>query len=101
MGAITRSDAVKVLFATDGFDSAIQAGQLLERIGDTGRIEVTVMSVTHAGIPAPEHMPLMLDPLPFRREATLAIVDAAVGKLHAAGFKAWGHAAEGHPGQEI
>ena len=92
---------MKVLCATDGFKPALQASQLLQRIGSKDRIEITVMSVTHTGIPAPEHMPLMLDPLPSRREDTLAIVDAAVEKLVAAGFKAGGHTAEGHPGQEI
>lgn len=92
---------MKVLYATDGFEPAIEAGQFLERIGDKARIDVTVMSVTHAGVPAPEHIPIMLDPLPARRDDTLAIVDAAVEKLISAGFKAGGHIAEGHPGQEI
>jgi len=92
---------MKVLYATDGFGPAIQAGQLLEKIGDRDRIEVTVFSVTHAGIPAPEHLLLQLDPLPPRRKDTLEIVDAAVGKLLSAGFKAKGHTGEGHPGQEI
>jgi nucleotide-binding universal stress UspA family protein len=92
---------VKVLYATDGFNPALQASLLLQRICAKDRIEITVMSVTHTGIPAPEHMPLMLDPLPSRREDTLAIVDAAVEKFLAAGFKAEGHTAEGHPGQEI
>ncbi|MDQ3662095.1 MAG: universal stress protein [Actinomycetota bacterium] len=92
---------MKVLFATDGFEPANDAGTLIEKIGDRDRINVTVMSVTHAGIPAPEHMPLMLDPVPSRREDTLEIVDGAVSRLLTAGFKAAGHTTEGHPGQEI
>lgn len=92
---------MKVLYATDGFEPAIQAGHLLERIGDKAGLDVTVMSVTHAGVPSPEHLPLVLDPLPARRKDSLAIVDAAVEKLLSAGFKARGHTAEGHPGQEI
>jgi nucleotide-binding universal stress UspA family protein len=92
---------MKVLYATDGFEPAIDAGTLLERIGDRNRIDVTVMSVTHSGIPAPEHMPIMLDPIPSRRKDTLEIVDGAVTKLLNAGFKAVGRTAEGHPGQEI
>ena len=92
---------MKVLYATDGFDPAIQAGALLEKIGDRDRIDVTVMSVTHSGIPAPEHVPIMLDPVPSRREDTLEIVDGAVDRLLHAGFKAAGRTAEGHPGQEI
>ena len=92
---------MKVLYATDGFGPAIRAGQLLEKIGDRDRIDVTVFSVSHAGIPAPEHLLLQLDPLPSRRKDTLEIVDAAVEKLLSAGFKAKGHTGEGHPGQEI
>jgi nucleotide-binding universal stress UspA family protein len=92
---------MKVLYATDGLEPAIKAGQLLARIGDKTRIDVTVMSVTHAGIPAPEHLPLVLDPLTSRRKDTLEIVDAAVEKLLSTGFRARGHTAEGHPGQEI
>ena len=92
---------MKVLYATDGFEPSIDAGKLLEKIGDKDRIGVTVMSVTHTGFPAPEHMPLMLDPEPSRREDTLEIVDGAVERLRGAGFNATGRTAEGHPGQEI
>lgn len=92
---------MKVLYATDGFDPAVDAGQVLERIADRDRVEITVMSVTHAGIPSPEHFPLMLDAAAARRKDTIAIVDAAAEKLVAAGFRATGRTAEGHPGQEI
>ena len=92
---------MKVLYATDGFQPSVDAGTLLEKIGDKGSIDVTVMSVTHKGIPAPEHMPLMLDPEPSRREDTLEIVDGAVERLRGEGFNATGRTAEGHPGQEI
>jgi nucleotide-binding universal stress UspA family protein len=92
---------MKVIYVTDGFEPALDAGALLEKIGDRDRIDVTVMSVTHAGIPAPEHLPIMLDSIPSRRKDTLEIVDGAVAKLLAAGFSAVGRTAEGHPGQEI
>ena len=92
---------MKILYATDGFEPSIDAGTLLEKIGDKDRIDVTVMSVTHTGIPAPEHIPLMLDPEPSRRKDTLEIVDGAVERLRGAGFDATGRTAEGHPGQEI
>ena len=46
---------MKVIYVTDGFEPALDAGALIEKIGDRDRIDVTVMSVTHAGIPAPEH----------------------------------------------
>lgn len=92
---------MKVLYATDGFEPAIEAGALLEKIGDRDRIDVTVMSVTPTGLPAPEHLSLMLDPIPTRREDSLGIVDGTVERLLGAGFKATGRTAEGHPGQEI
>lgn len=92
---------MKILYATDGFDPAIQAGQLVEKVADRSRLDITVMSVTHSGIPAPEHAPLMMDTFVNRREDTIAIVDSATEKLRAAGFRANGHTAEGHPGEEI
>lgn len=92
---------MKILYATDGFEPAIAAGELLEKVADKGRVDVTVMSVTHAGIPAPEHAVLRLDPVAGRRKDTLALVDAATEKLIAQGFRAGARVAEGHPGQEI
>lgn len=92
---------MKVLYATDGFDPAMEAGQVLEKVADKDRVEVTVMSVTHAGLPSPEHALMMLDAVAGRRKDTIAIVDAAVEKLAAAGFRATGRTAEGHPGQEV
>lgn len=92
---------MKVLYPTDGLVPADEAGRLLQRIGDRERLEVTVLSVTHAGIPAPEHALFQIDPLPGRRSDSVAIVDAAVETLRAEGFHASGRVSEGHPGQEI
>lgn len=92
---------MKVLYATDGLEPAIRAAQFLEKLADRSRIDLTVMSVTHSGIPAPEHAPFMLDAVELRRKDTMKLVDAATEKLVVAGFRARGHTAEGHPGQEI
>ena len=92
---------MKVLYATDGFDAAGKAGSVMEKLGDRDRLDITVMSVTHTGIPAPEHAVLMLDPIEERRRDTVDLVDAACEKLVAAGFHVKGHTAEGHPGPEI
>ena len=92
---------MKILYATDGFDPAIAAGELLEKVADKDRVDVTVMSVTHAGIPAPEHAVISLDPVAERRKDTLALVDATTEKLIAQGFRATARVAEGHPGLEI
>lgn len=92
---------MKVLYATDGFDPAIDAGLVLEKLGNKEQLDITVMSVTHAGVPAPEHALMMLDPLEGRRKDSMELVDSACEKLAAAGFRAKGHVAEGHPGPEI
>jgi nucleotide-binding universal stress UspA family protein len=92
---------MKVLYASDGFEAAIDAGRLLGKIADKQRIKVTVLSVTHRRVPALEHLPVMLDPLASRREDSLEIVNVAASQLNAAGFEVRGQTAEGHPGQEI
>jgi nucleotide-binding universal stress UspA family protein len=92
---------MKVLYATDGLPSAFEALRLLERVADRGRVQVTAISVTHAGVPAPEHFPLVLDPIDVRRAQTVEVVDAAVEALLTAGFDATGRTAEGDPAEEI
>lgn len=92
---------MKVLLAVDGFDASIGAAALLERVADKARVSVTVASVTPRGILAPEHMPLALDPIEVRREASVQIVDAAVANLRTAGFEATGAVLEGAPGEAL
>ena len=92
---------MKVLFATDGLPAADEAADLLKRVGDPQRIDVTVVSVTHSGVPVLKHVPVMLDPIEQRRQDTVAIVDAVVEDLKVAGFTAVGRTAEGQPGHAI
>jgi nucleotide-binding universal stress UspA family protein len=92
---------VKVLYATDGFDPSIHARELLERIAHRERVHVHVVSVTHAGIPAPEHLAVVLDRLEDRRKDTRVLVDTIVERVRTAGFSASGQTLEGHPGEEI
>jgi len=92
---------MKVLFATDALPASLRAGELLAKLGDRDRIEVTVLSVTPAGIPTLAQLPLHLDDLDTRRAQTIEIVDAAVAHLRAAGFTAAGATGEGSPGREI
>jgi nucleotide-binding universal stress UspA family protein len=92
---------MKVLYATDGLPAAFEALRLLERVADRERVQVAVISVTHAGVPAPEHFPLVLDPIEVRRAQTVEIVDSAVEGLLAAGFDVTGRTAEGDPAEEI
>lgn len=92
---------MKVLLATDGFDPALDAAELLERIADPARVSVTVMSVTPTGIPAPGYAPLMLDGLSERREQSAALVDGLAEIIRRSGFAVRGLVAEGHPAEEI
>jgi nucleotide-binding universal stress UspA family protein len=92
---------MKVLFATDGSLSALEAEKLLDKIADRDRVEITVLSVVPSGIPSVQDIPLMLDPLPARRQDALGIVDAGVQRFLAAGFKAEGRILEGSPAEQI
>lgn len=92
---------MKVLFATDGSVSALEAERLITKIADRDQVIITVLSVTPAGIPHLQDVPLMLDPLPARRKDASAIVDAGVERFLAAGFKADGRVLEGAPGKQI
>ena len=92
---------MKVLLPTDGFEPAKHAAALLTKLGDPDRIEVTVMAVTQAGIPNPEHAPSMLDPIETRRPDSVELIDAWVEWIGQAGFRAAGRTAEGRPGEEI
>lgn len=92
---------MKALFATDGSVSALEAERLIDKIADRDRVQITVLSVIPDGIPQVQDIPLMLDPLPHRREDALALVDAGVERFLAAGFKTEGRVLEGSPVGEI
>lgn len=92
---------MRVLFATDGSVSALEAERLIDKIADRDRVDITVLSVVPTGFPQVKDLPLMMDPLPSRRDDALALVDAVVERFLAAGFKATGRILEGSPGEEI
>ena len=92
---------MKILVATDGSISATEAEKLIDKIADRDKVEITVLSVVPTGIPSVQDAPLMLDPLPERRKDGLALVDAAVERFLAAGFKAQGKLLEGQPGDQM
>lgn len=91
----------KILLATDGFEPSEHAERLLERIAAPDRHELTVMSVTPAGLPSPEHAVLMLDRIEDRRSDTARLLDAATERLRGTGFHVTPLESEGHPGKEI
>ena len=92
---------MKVLLALDGFQPSLEAMALLRRIGDVRKVRITVASVTPTGMLAPEHLPLALDPVEARREASVEIVDSSVSQLLADGFEASGAVLEGSPSREL
>lgn len=92
---------MKILYSTDGFEPAEQAAGLLARVADPDRVEISVVSVTPAGLPDLGYAPLMLDPIDVRRKNTLALVDHWVEWFRAKGFRADAHVAEGKAGEEI
>lgn len=92
---------MKVLLATDGFEAAAHAADLIESIADPERVSVTVLSVTPAGIPSPEYAALMLDSIDDRRDQTIDLVDDVAQRFRRAGFAVRARTAEGHPAEEI
>ena len=92
---------MKVLYATDAFPAAIDAGVALERWLEPGKVRVTVLSVVHSGSLIPEHLVQELDSRSVRHQQAFEIVESAVTKLRDAGFEATPEIAEGHPGREI
>jgi nucleotide-binding universal stress UspA family protein len=92
---------MKVLYATDAFPAALDAGVALERWFDPMKVRVTVLSVTHTGSLIPPHLAPELDPKPVRRDQSVEIAMTATARLRDAGFEANPQVAEGHPGREI
>ena len=92
---------MRVLYATDGLPPASAAGDLIERIGARGKLEIDALSVVYEGFPSLRRLPLVLDPIEARREDALAIAEGAVARFDAAGFKATPLVREGDPGHEI
>lgn len=93
--------SMKVLYATDAFPSALQAGVAIKRWIDSMKVRVTALSVVHANSLAPQHLLLELDPRSVRAEQAFDIVQGAVSTLRDGGFEATPEIAEGHPGREI
>ena len=92
---------MKVLYATDAFPAAIDAGVALERWLDPIKVRVTVLSVVHSGSLLPEHLIQELDSRSVRHQQAFEIVESAVTRLRDAGFEVTPEIAEGHPGREI
>lgn len=92
---------MKILYATDGLDPAAAAADLVVRLADPEKVEVTVVSVTPRGLPDLQHAVLLMDPPEERREDSHELVDYWTAHFASAGFRVEGRAAEGRPGPEI
>ena len=92
---------MKVLYATDAFPPALDAGVALERWIDPIKVRLTALSVIHSGSLIPDHLLVELDPKSVRRQQAIEIVESAAERLRDAGFEVTPEIGEGHPGREI
>jgi len=84
---------MRVLYATDGFQPALDAGRVLEAIADRDRTRIEVLAVAeYTPIPASKE---------DERDRVQAIVHRASVELSDAGFKAEGRTVEGAAHEEI
>lgn len=93
---------MKVLYATDGSESAFEAKDVLTRLFNKELVEIDVVTVTHSWSLDPRHLLIQIDPIHERREDSREIVDAAEQDLKDAGFKVSKKIVlEGAPGHEL
>jgi len=92
---------MKVLYATDGSQSAFDAKSVLIKLFRRDGLRVSAATVTHSGSLDPGHVILELDPIAERRGDSHEIVAAAATELDAAGFTTSTVVLEGSPGREL
>ena len=89
---------MKVLYAIDGSAPSTQAGELLVKLADPDRVEITVLSIP------PSLTSDAQDPTELRErltEATSDLIDRTADSLGAQGFQVARHVSQGRPGEEI
>ncbi len=87
---------MRVLYATDGADAAVDAGRLLDVLASRD-VEVVAASVVWTGPPDLRHLRAALRSDETRHRAAQDAVDEAVESLRAAGFTVDGVVGEGRP----
>lgn len=92
---------MKVLFATDGLTAADHALDLIRRIADPSRVEVTALSVASYEIVIPETPYYVLDLPAERREHAREVAEKAAIALGESGFDPMPRIAEGRPSTRI
>jgi nucleotide-binding universal stress UspA family protein len=92
---------LEVLYATDGGELAIDAGEVMAAAGDREEINVTVLSVASDGLPAVKHLSEVLQSKADRRDRAERAAEAAVTRLAQAGFRVDAITAEGTPHEVI
>ena len=85
-----------ILHATDGSASAVTVREVVASVADPTRVQVTVVSVVPAGVPALKHLSDALR-MTDHRAAAVEAVDVAADRLRAAGFKVETTTPEGRP----
>lgn len=92
---------MRVLYATDGGDTALDAGQFIEAIADRGRVHVTVASAIPTGLHSLRYIGPALQSHEARRRGAHEAVEQARQTLDAAGFDTDGLVVEGHPADTL
>jgi nucleotide-binding universal stress UspA family protein len=92
---------MRVLYATDGSEAAIAAGDVLIASADRAEVDVTLLSVVPTGMPAVKHLSGALRPEEDLREYAERVVAAGAARLRDAGFTVEEEIAEGRPDNVI
>jgi nucleotide-binding universal stress UspA family protein len=89
------------LYATDGDEPAIDAGEVIVAAADRSEVNVTVLSVVPTGFPTVEHLPELLQSKEGRRAPAERAAEAAVKRLAQAGFAVEAITPDGRPNEVI
>jgi len=92
---------MRVLFATDGGNAAVDAAVLVEFVADRERTQITIVSVATAGIPSLRYADDVLRSGEERKALAEKAASDASDALGEAGFDTEAVVVEGHPGREI
>lgn len=92
---------MRVLYATDGSEAAIAAGDVLLASADRAEVDVTLLSVVPTGMPAIKRLSGALRAEEDLREEAQQVVAAGAARLRDAGFTVEEEIAEGSPDDVI
>lgn len=92
---------MRVLYATDGSESANAAGEVIVAAADRAGVEASVLSVVATGMPTIKHLPEALRSADERREYARRVVSQAGERLRGEGFAVDEVLTDGRPDEAI